>query len=338
MALIESTIGSAGDYLSLFDMELDIPSLSADDHHTEYIEALSDTTPVNVNVTGFVGTVVVDVQEAYRAEGAVSGSHAELNYGVNDTTNALLISSPGFTCNNLRIIRSGSANTAADTIDVNAGTGGATFNRCTLIGDDIGGRVFRSIVAGTQVLDCFVVDRNPDLTGAALDTMIFQNGEQAVYRTSILLLGGTRAGIVRSHGATTVLDVRETLALKTAGATATNGAFYLTSTGTWHAGCEANGSYTTDTPENTVANESLDPAAKYTSLTAGSENLHYPSRAAMLALTAGSDLSATTGTTDIDGETIAAWYPGADFVPAPAAPDGGTSYHQGLDLGLDLGV
>lgn len=317
MATINKTIASSGaDYTSASLFEASIPGSGADTYIGTYTEALSDTTPLATSF-GSSNTMELDVQDAYRCKGAVSGSHAELRYEVandTDTTDLALC-----TVRNLRIVRKNNTTGAADAVNiVSSSTNFAILDRCTIITDTNVGRAVRILNTGAGVATvkgCFIVDRNRPVGGAGVD-VVFLRSTGAVpifYRNTIFLANNTADSLLNANLTGTSVDARQNMLIKAAGATATNGCYYASSSGAYSGSCSANASSGTDTPENTTANENLAPGDVLTTLTVGSENLHYPSRANMLALTAGSSLSGTVGTVDLDGDTINAWYPGADY-------------------------
>jgi hypothetical protein len=328
MATINKTIASSGgDYTSRSLAEASIPGSGADDYIFTVNEAFTDTTPVVVSFGG-TNTMEVTVAEAYRCKGAVTGTHAELKYTTNDL-NDLVSTTVGLnvTWRHDRLIRQGAADASVDVFNAGHSAGTVTLDRCTLVGDACYGRTLRVVASGNvTVMGCFFVDRNS--FGNAADIVFFQGaGTFKFYRNTVFISEEARAGGVRAHLTGTSVDARQNLVIKAAGATLTNGCFYVTSSGAFAAGCDANGATDTTCP-GTNANNSLTPGDVLTTLTVGSENLHYPSRTAMQALTAGSSLSATVGTVDLDGETINVWYPGADYVfgvptLSSASPDNG---------------
>ena len=336
MATINKTIAaSGGDYTSLALAEASIPGSGTDTYIFTYTEALSDTTPVTCSF-GSSNTMEVDVSAAYRCNGAVSGSHAEIRYEVANDTDTLDLSLA--TIRNLRIVRKNNTTGAGDVVNmVSTSTNFATLDRCTIVSNTNAGRGLRILYTSTGVATvkgCFIVDTARPAGGAANDVVFLRStGSVPIfYRNTMFIASNTASSLLNAEASGTVVDARQNMLIKAAGATLTNGCYYASSSGTYGAGCSANASSGTDTPENTTANESLSPAAVLTTLTVGSENLHYPSYAAMTALTAGSDVSATTGTVDIDGDTIAAWYPGADYVEAPATPGSASGSGVGLSF------
>ena len=318
MALIQETIASSGgDHTSFSAAEASIPAFSTDDFEFTYDEAFTDTTPVVFNVASFAGTCIVDVAEAYRCNGAVSGPHAELVYGVNDATDTLVMTGPGLTVRNLRIIRRDTTNAAADAVAITWGV----LDKCTIIVDAISGAAMICWGANCTIMNCFILDRNRASDVAAIIVWFLNyNGTSKLYRNCIFQSNDTSPGIVRVQGVNAVLDARQNIVILAAGAVATGGEWGTSTGGTYSGSCEANASSSDDTPEGTVANENLDPAAVFADLTVDSEDMHYPDYDAMQALVEGSDVSATTGSEDIDGDTIVEWYPGADYVPAPPPP------------------
>lgn len=324
-----------GDYTSLSLAEAGLPGSGTDTYNISYDEAFTDATPVAFFGTGQGVVVRVTVAEEFRCEGEVSGDHAELVYAVNNATNLISMNQAITTpikIENLRIKRSGSTDTAADCID-SASSGKLHFNCCTIICDNNAGRVIREVpsnVSGAGIYtNNFIIDRNRPAGGAANDVCFFSTSPAKFYRNSVFLANNTAAGLVRTNGATGVLDCRQNLAIKAAGATATNGCYYVTSSGSFDAACDANGATDTSSP-GTNQNNSLTPGSVFTTLTVGSEDLHVPSRAALEALTPGSDLSATTGSLDVDGYTIHGWYPGADSI-------GGGAVQQMSHMGFSFG-
>lgn len=309
MALNQETIAaSGGDHTSLSAAEASIPSSSTDDWEFTYIEALSDTSNVTFSVSGWSGTLKVFVDDAYKCKGAVSGSHAELYYSTADTVNQVQFSMSNVEINDLRIRRE-NAGSGGEAVEVASGSG-ATLNRCTIVDDTNGGaRVVRCLVP-INMYNCFLVCTDSSGTG---EIIFNSNSSSKIYRCTVFLANNTRHSGIRSHGSS-VVDCRQTLVIKAAGATITTNCFYTSSGGSFNASSDANGATDTTCP-GTNTNNSLTPADVIATLTAGSEDLHYPARSDMLALNEGSDLSGTVGTLDIDLDTITEWYPGADHVP-----------------------
>lgn len=317
MATINATIASSGgDYTSRSLAEASIPGSGADDYVFTVNEAFTDSTPVVVSFGG-TNTMEITVAAAYRCEGAVSGAHAELKYAVNDL-NDLVSTTVGLnvTWRHDRLIRQGASDASVDVFNIAHSAGTVTLDRCTLIGDACYGRTLRIIATShVTVMGCFIVDRNS--FGNAADIIFWRTtGTSKFYRNTLFISEEARLGGLRANNTGTSVDAQQNLIIKAAAATLTNGCFYADGGGAFAAGCDANGA-TDATSPGTNENDNLAPGDVLTTLTVGSENLHYPSNAAMVALTAGSDLSATVGTTDIDGDLIAGWYPGADYVIGP---------------------
>ncbi len=337
MGTISKTIASSGaDYTSRSLAEASIPGSGADDYVFTVNEAFTDSTPVVISFGG-TNTMEITVAEAYRCEGAVSGSHAELKYTTNDL-NDLVSTTVGLnvTWRHDRLIRQYAADVSVDVFNIGHSAGTVTLDRCTLIGDACYGRTLRIIATShVTVMGCFIVDRNS--WGNANDIIFWRTtGTSKFYRNTLFISEDARLSGLCADAAGTSVDARQNLIIKAAGATLTNGCYRVTNSGAFAAGCDANGASDATSP-GTNESDNLTPGDVLTTLTVGSENLHYPSSAAMLALTAGSDVSATTGTVDIDGDTIAGWYPGADYVVAPAVA-AATPNTGGLRLGLRLGL
>ena len=321
MATISKTIASSGgDYTSLSLAEASIPGSGTDDYVFTYIEALSDTTPVTISF-GATNTMTVDVQEAYRCNGAVSGSHAELVYAVADATATILNTGSGnVTINNLRIERDNGNDNFALCFYRSAGNGLIKLDGCTIIrrcagGVDSGFAIYDypdSATAIMTICNCFIVDagRNNAASGCVAAVA---NSRMQFFRNTVFMPDGTSLALIRSAAA--ICDARENVVLKAAGATCAT--VYLADSGGSFSGDSTNNvsSDTTAPGSSPMTNKAA--ADLLTTLTVGSEDLHYPTRAAMLTLTEGADLSATTGTVDIDGDTIEGWYPGADYVIGP---------------------
>lgn len=318
MATINKTIAtSGGDYTSRALAEASVPGTGSDDYIFTVNEAFTDTTPVTCSF-GASNTMEVTVAEAYRCKGAVSGSHAEFVYAVDNAT-ALITDVVGanVTWRHDRLIRQATSDVAADVIDTTRSAGTLTLDRCTIIADNCAGRALRVVASGNvTVMGCFFVDRN---NVASIADIIFWRtaGTSKFYRNTVFISEETRVGGLRANLTGTSVDARQNLIIKAAGATLTDGCYCADAGGAFAASSDANGATDTTSP-GTNANNSLTPGDVIKTLTVGSEDLHYPSRAKMLALTAGSSLSGTVGTVDLDGDTINAWYPGADYVPAPA--------------------
>lgn len=317
MGTISKTIASSGgDYTSRSLAEASIPGSGADDYIFTVNEAFTDTTPVAISFGG-TNTMEVTVAEAYRCKGAVTGTHAELKYTTNDL-NDLVSTTVGLnvTWRHDRLIRQGAADASVDVFDAGHSAGTVTLDRCTLVGDACFGRVLRVVASGNlTVMGCFFVDRNS--FGATSDIIFWRTaGTSKFYRNTLFISEEARLGGLRANLTGTSVDAQQNLIIKAAAATLTNGCFYADGGGAFAAGCDANGASDATSP-GTNENDNLAPGDVLTTLTVGSENLHYPSYAAMTALTEGSDLSATAGTEDIDGDGIEGWYPGADYVVGP---------------------
>lgn len=318
MATINKTIASSGaDYTSMSLFEASIPGSGSDDYVGTYIEALSDTTLLTCTF-GASNTMTIEVQSAYRANGAVAGTHAELVADPNGGLAAIEMGACGaVTIRNLRIVHAG-ANSNFEICVYHTGAAPVTIDRCTLVHRSTGAAGGYALydnpsdVAGVMTVSgCFIVDSGR--SDAAIGSVIFLTNSRAkFYRNSLFVPDGTALCGVRVAVGT--CDARENVVLKAVGTTCAD--MYLADLG---------GSFTGDSTHN-VSSDATAPgaspmtnkaAADYlTTLTVGSENLHYPDRATMLGLTAGSDLSATVGTVDIDGDAINVWYPGADYVNA----------------------
>jgi hypothetical protein len=301
--------------MSLF--EASIPGTGADDYVGTYIEALNDTTGVTVSFGG-TNTMTVDVQDAYRCKGAVSGSHAALAVA---TGYAIYNQMPGTVIKNLRI---SSGDNYAFLMVHNGGNVKLLNNTFVSRTHNIGDVEFEG--SGTGI----VIAGNYFITSAATNKAdvigLYRAAAGAgykLYRNKIFVASGTMNaayGAIRAYGAADI-DAQQNIVIKAAGATMAT-AYGLFDTATWNAASDSNVSSDTTTP-GTNELDSETPGDVFTALTVGSEVLDYPSYAKMAEQHAGNDLSATTGTADIKGATIAAWYPGADYVDAPAAPASG---------------
>lgn len=311
MATINKTIASSGgDYTSLSLAEASIPGSGADDYIFTYIEALSDTTAVTISFGG-TNTMTVDVQDAYRAKGAVSGAHAELA-----VTGATAISNQmaGVTIKNLRI----SSSSSYAFLMVHNGSNVKLLNNTFIsrthnIGDvEFDGNGTGIVIAGNYFIHSAGTNK-ADIIGLYRATA---GAGYKLYRNKIFIASGVinaAIGAIRVYGAADV-DAQQNIVIKAAGATMAR-AYGLFDTATWNAASDSNVSSDTTTP-GTNENDSESPGDVFTTLTVGSENLDYPSRTKMQEQHAGNDLSATVGATDIKGRTINVWYPGADYVNA----------------------
>jgi hypothetical protein len=139
------------------------------------------------------------------------------------------------------------------------------------------------------------------------------------YRNKVFQSDGVAASYVQVRGTTShTVDAQQNVCLYASGATQTNG-YYLGANGAWAAGSDRNVSGLAADAPGTNGTNSVLAADVYTTLTVGAENLDYLSYSVMIAFGGGNDLSADVGSTDIKGNTIVGWYPGADSVAVPAA-------------------
>lgn len=309
MATINKTIASSGaDYTSMSLFEASIPGSGSDDYVGTYTEALSDTTAVTISFGG-TNTMTVDVSAAYRAKGAVSGSHAEL---VPASGTAISNQMPGVTIKNLRI---SSSNAYAFLMVHNGNDVKLLNNTFVSRGHNVGDVEFEGNGTGIVIAGNYFITSGG--TNKADVIGLYRAAAGAgykLYRNKIFIASGTinaAIGAIRVYGACDV-DARQNIVVKASGATMAK-AYGLFDTATWNASSDSNVASDTTAP-GTNANNSEVPADVFTTLTVGSEVLDYPSRTKMQEQHAGSDLSATVGTTDLKGNTINVWYPGADYV------------------------
>lgn len=307
MPLVEKTIASSGgDYTSLSLAEASIPASSADDFEFTYIDDLDDTTAAVFSVTGFTGTVLIDVDESYRCYGAVSGAHAQLRVIGSGAAQTFRVLIPNVTVRHLRIMRVGSVSSNARPVRLDAAGTNCTIDRCVIIRDctsNIGDSV-QDLTTTMLLMNSFIVSRTTP------NSMVSVGSGSQMLRCCLFLQDGTTTNMVNGLGANSI--VKQTIAMKGDDATLTTGVF----AGTWNAACDLNVSSDTSCP-GTNHEKNVTPETVYAVLTNDSEDLHYPDRESMTDRQEGSDISGTTGTLDIDDETIQAWYPGADFYSYP---------------------
>ena len=337
MAAVYKSIASSGaDYTSLSAAEASIPNSSADDFTLEYIEAMSDNNACTVGIAGFTGTILITVAAPYRCNGAVYGSHAELNYTTDNTTTELSVTSVyNVTVQHLRIVRNTTAAavallfTTSDNVKVlncvivrRCGAAGGVpfyFNDCTNV-----------VYAGNNL-----VITGFNLVGITLCAFYRAGATTStkVYRNKFLHAAGAAKAIVACWGNAAV-DAQQNVVIISAG-TVANGGYDTDFGGAFHANSDSNVSSAAADCPGTNANNSETSADVFTDLTLNTENLFYPSRAKMQEQHAGNDLSATVGTVDNKGSSIGEWYPGSDYtLAAVAAVDSG----RGLRLGMRLGL
>ena len=138
-----------------------------------------------------------------------------------------------------------------------------------------------------------------------------------VYRNKFFQPSNSLGSYMAVRGANAVCDAQQNVALKAAGLLNTAG-YKVELSGTYAASSDHNvSSEAANAPGTNGANSAL-AADCYTTLTDGAEVLDWLSYASMATYGAGNDLSADAGATDIKGATIGGWYPGADYVAAPA--------------------
>lgn len=312
MAVFNYTIkSSGGDYTSLSAFEAALPAVGSDTYIATYDEAMTDTTAVTF--TGIGGSIVVEVTvaEAYRCEGAVSGSHAELVVSGAGAARTIWNQHPTLTIRHLRIVRDGAGGGSYTLVD-SAASGSPLYDSCTFIrraAAATGGELMVCNAAGgPEFRNCFFVASGFNNGGLN----VFNNvaGTPKFYNCTIFVADGTVAHI-NSSGGTCVTDCRNCLIIKAAGATAGN--CYNGAAARWSVSCTKNAA--TDASATTPSADGYNSVSA-TSIkvpTVGSEDLHFANSAAMVAVGAGADLSGMF-TVDIDGQLRSAWYTGGDYV------------------------
>lgn len=339
MADISKTIASSGgDYTSLSLAEASIPNSSADNFTLTYVEAFTDTTQCAFSVTGFTGTILVTVAEAYRCNGAVAGSHAEIVWNSATNISTIQVLLKNLTIQHLRIEKTGTNGAPID-LGVYGASDNAKLLNCTLIRRNAAAlnvmqlyNAPSAVIAGCYFLcsgktSGAIVDlhHNPAATSTA-----------KFYRNTLYQPDGTADSYVQVRGTTGLtVDAQQNVCLHGSGATQTNG-YHLGTNGAWDAASDHNVSGKAADAPGTNGTNSAVAASVIAGATLGSENLDYVSYAAMSALGTGNDLSATVGSTDIHGDTISGWYPGADYIAAPAAT--AQNVGGGMRLGFGLGL
>lgn len=334
-AVYKSIAASGADYTSLSLAEASIPNSSADDFTLEYIEALADTSQCAFSVTGFTGTIVVTVAAAYRCEGAVSGSHASLvwNSGTNISTIQVLLKN--LTIQHLRIEKTGTNGGPID-LGIYGASDNAKLLNNTIIRRSAGAlNVMQLYNAPGAVIAGNYFVCSGKTSGAIID--LHHNpaatSTAKFYRNTLLQPDGTADSYVTVRGTTGLtVDAQQNVCLHGSGATQTNG-YHLGTNGAWDAASDHNVSgKAADAPGSNGTNSAV-AADVLAGVAVGSENLDYKSYAAMSAFGTGNDLSATVGATDIHGDTIGGWYPGADYIAAPVAASTrrqGFGFHFGM--------
>lgn len=334
-AVYKSIASSGGDYTSLSAAEASIPNSSADDFTLEYIQAFTDTTQCAFQVASFTGTILVTVAAAYRCEGAVSGSHAEIVWNSATNISTIQVLLKNLTIQHLRIEKTGTNGVPID-LGVYGASDNAKLLNCTII---------RRNAAALNVMQLYnapnaVIANNYFLcSGKSSGTIIDLHHNPAAtstakfYRNTLLQPDGTASTYVTVRGTTGLtVDAQQNVCLHGSGATQTSG-YSLGANGAWNAASDRNVSGLAANAPGTNGTNSAVAANVLANVTLGSENLDYKSYAAMSAFGTGNDLSATVGTTDIHGDTIGGWYPGADYTFPPAA-----SGRRGLRSRMRLGL
>jgi hypothetical protein len=320
MADIYKTIASSGaDFDSLAAAEASIPNSSADNFTFEYVEAFTDTTQCNFEVAGFTGTILVTVAEAYRCNGAVSGSHAEIVWNSATNINTIQVLLKNLTIQHLRIEKTGTAGAPVD-FGVYGASDNATLEDCTVIRRNAGAY---AVFILSNAPNAKIMGNNFLCSGKTSGAIIDLNHQPAAtvtakfYRNKLIQPDGTASTYVTVRATTSLtVDAQQNVLLHGAGATQTSG-YFLGTNGAWAAGSDRNVSGKAANAPGTNGSNSVVAADVFKSVTVGAEDLDWISFAAMSQFGSGNDLSADVGTLDIKGDTIFGWYPGSDEVRNP---------------------
>jgi hypothetical protein len=327
MAVQNKTIASSGgDYTSLSLGEAAIGSSNADTWTFTYVEALADTTRCAFSAASFTGTIDVTVSAAYRCKGARTGSHASLVNGTVDGNASIQVLMTSVRIAHLRIGKTGTGTGQAIEFGVYGAAPNCSLKNCTVFKSGGGAGAVLLVADAPNIVvsgNYFIQDGKTSGPIVDLHHQPAATVAMKFYRNKVFQSDGTATSYVQVRGTTShTVDAQQNVCLYASGATQTNG-YYLGANGAWAAGSDHNVSGLAANAPGTNGTNSVLAADVYTTLTVGSENLDYVSYAAMSAFGTGNDLSADVGSTDIKGNTIAEWYPGADYVAAPIAASTG---------------
>lgn len=317
MALIEKTIGAAGDYADLAEAEATMTGTN--DYVFTILDAAEDVAAVNWNAS-YTGTCLITVDEGVRHSGTPSQSCARHVYS--GVGYGFFIGTTNITVEHLLIERHSPGGNSAVLI-VQGGTG-AIIRNCVLVADTEPFLNFYTNRDATTIHDCIIIERSKP--SGAFPSMYFEYGSTngKCWRNTVLTVGSTSQSAQYRVGISAV-DIRQCLALLGDSASVSTAAY----TGTWHASSDANGSNDTSSPGGN-SSDSLVTDDLIVSGTVDAEDARLVSRAAMQTLTEGSYLGATIGDVDVEGDTrdSSENYPGADWV-APASTATGRRYPRG---------